>query len=61
MSESQPIEDTTTRCGCPPTLILWTLWAVLSLNILSVSHLKSGLRYVGVIIGFQASEKAVRA
>jgi len=49
MSESQPMEDTTTRCSRPPTLILWILWAVLSLNILSVSHLKPGLRYVGDI------------
>jgi hypothetical protein len=52
MSESQPMEDTTTRCSRPPTLILWILWAVLSLNILSVSHLKPGLRYVGDITGF---------
>jgi len=49
MSESQPMEDTTARCGFPPTLILWTLWAILSLNLLSVSYLKSGLGYVGEI------------
>jgi len=49
------------RCSDSPILILWTQWATLFLNILSVSHLKPTLRYVGAINGFQPSQKAVRA
>ena len=47
----------TTRCGSCHILILWTHWATAFQNLLSVSHLKPGLRYVGDIWSWYSNIK----
>ena len=47
------MSGTTTKCSGSPILILWVHLATVFLNILSVSHLKPRLRYVGVIPRFE--------
>ena len=45
-------KDATTICSGSPILGSWGQWTTLFLNILSVSHFKPGLIYVGDIAGF---------
>ena len=55
------MHGSTTSGSESPILFWWPQWATVFLNLLSVSHLKPNLRYVGDINGLQASQKAVRA
>ncbi len=51
--DQQSKDGSPTRYWRSPNLILWTQWATVSPNILSVSHLKPRLRYVGDSAGFE--------